>query len=306
MPDIRIPARFTRKMIQLENKYLADVTRVCKAGRRSMLDILTSNGIKYSAIALLQREISEIGRQSSAIGREMSNLLDEIVIWNMQRQLRLLSDVGEKTPDINQLNIATGVERKRIYEILTSEPQWAGVMAKSISVNMTRLAAANADLSTAVDRLLTISVTDGRASVWRLSTAAAQKEIRTSIWAAGMGAMGILYRATRTITRTEYKKQAIAAIDAKTTDCCLQVHGQIQPLDKPFELTGTPRFADKIDNPPFHWYCRTSESLYTEKMEEKGVPTAEMKESARAEQEAREETGYRERIHPSYATSRRK
>lgn len=61
-----------------------------------------------------------------------------------------------------------------------------------------------------------------------------------------------------------FRKQVIAALDARTTDCCLRAHGQIQPLDKPFKLTGEPRFADQMDWSPFHWYCRTSISLYLE------------------------------------------
>ena len=73
-----------------------------------------------------------------------------------------------------------------------------------------------------------------------------------------------------------FQKQAIAALDAHTTDCCLRVHGQIQPLDGLFHLTGEPRFADNMDWSPFHWNCRTSVALYkpdyddglTEKMHE--------------------------------------
>ena len=80
-------------------------------------------------------------------------------------------------------------------------------------------------------------------------------------------------------TQTEeatFQKQAVAAIDSRTTDCCLRVHGQIVELDEPFHLTGTPRFADDMDWPGFHWYCRTSGVLYqpefddglTDKMQE--------------------------------------
>lgn len=60
----------------------------------------------------------------------------------------------------------------------------------------------------------------------------------------------------------QFSKQAIAALDDRTTDCCLKVHAQIQPLDGKFELTGTPRYADEMDWAPFHWYCRTSVALY--------------------------------------------
>ena len=56
----------------------------------------------------------------------------------------------------------------------------------------------------------------------------------------------------------EWYKQAVAAIDERTTDCCLRVHGQAVRLDEQFRLTGTPRFADRLAWSPFHWYCRTS------------------------------------------------
>jgi hypothetical protein len=59
-----------------------------------------------------------------------------------------------------------------------------------------------------------------------------------------------------------FRKQAVAALDARTTDCCLRVHGQVVDLKSKFHLTGEPRYADYLDSPPFHWYCRTSQILY--------------------------------------------
>ena len=61
----------------------------------------------------------------------------------------------------------------------------------------------------------------------------------------------------------EWYKQACAAIDERTTDCCLRVHGQAVPLQKKFKLTGEPRYADRLAWSPFHWYCRTSVALVT-------------------------------------------
>jgi len=61
--------------------------------------------------------------------------------------------------------------------------------------------------------------------------------------------------------KDEYGLQAIAAIDDKTTDCCLKVHGQIIPVNGKFRLTGTPRFADEMAAPPFHYNCRTATAL---------------------------------------------
>ena len=62
-------------------------------------------------------------------------------------------------------------------------------------------------------------------------------------------------------TKDQYGLQAIAALDDKTTDCCLKVHGQIIPVKGEFHLTGTPRFADNMKAPPFHWNCRTATAL---------------------------------------------
>lgn len=106
-------------------------------------------------------------------------------------------------------------------------------------------------------------------------------------------------------TRQEFLKQAIAAIDERTTDCCLQVHGQVQPLKEPFKLSGTPRYADELQEPPFHWNCRTAMALVTPEDADDQL-SQDMREAARAERDARETTGRRDEIHPASATSRRR
>lgn len=52
----------------------------------------------------------------------------------------------------------------------------------------------------------------------------------------------------------QWQKQWVSALDDRTTDCCLRAHGQTVPRDEPFVLTGTPRYADRVDSPPGHWY----------------------------------------------------
>lgn len=105
-------------------------------------------------------------------------------------------------------------------------------------------------------------------------------------------------------TRQTFYKQAIAAIDERTTDCCLEVHGQVQPMDEPFKLTGTPRYADELDEPPFHWNCRTAMALVTPDDADDQL-SQEMRDAARAESNVRETTGRRDEIHPADARSRR-
>lgn len=88
--------------------------------------------------------------------------------------------------------------------------------------------------------------------------------------------------------RIDFMRQAVAAIDERTTDCCLRVHGQVVGLRKDFKLTGTPRYADELRDPPFHWWCRTSVALV--RAEDADDPLSEsMREAARAELAAREE-----------------
>lgn len=107
------------------------------------------------------------------------------------------------------------------------------------------------------------------------------------------------------LPRSEWYHQAVAAIDERTTDCCLRVHGQAQPLEKPFKLTGTPRYADQLEHPPFHWYCRSSEALIT-RDQARDVFSGEMVDAAQAELAAREASGgKRVEIHPADARSRR-
>lgn len=59
----------------------------------------------------------------------------------------------------------------------------------------------------------------------------------------------------------DWFKQAIPAIDMRTTDCCLRVAGQAVPLSEQFRLTGKPRYADNQEWSPFHDWCRTSVAL---------------------------------------------
>ena len=85
-----------------------------------------------------------------------------------------------------------------------------------------------------------------------------------------------IYRQIQSGTGVTYQRQAIAAVDENTKDCCLKVHGQVVDFDEKFHLTGTPRFAHYVHAPPFHWNCRTVEVLYLSTMEDFGVTTGEM------------------------------
>ncbi|MBP8294312.1 MAG: hypothetical protein KAX65_16160, partial [Caldilineaceae bacterium] len=106
----------------------------------------------------------------------------------------------------------------------------------------------------------------------------------------------------RTRRQEDFMRQAVAAIDERTTDCCLRVHGQVVGQRDDFHLTGTPRFAEYLRNPPFHWYCRSSTCLV--RREDANDPLSQQMRSAAAlEIGTRAATGTRVEIHPADARS---
>jgi len=109
--------------------------------------------------------------------------------------------------------------------------------------------------------------------------------------AAGLALIGALRPAMESSGR-KWGKQAIAAIDARTTECCLRVHGQIVPEDKPFHTTGSPAFADYQNWSPFHWNCRTSIGMVPLDEADDDL-TAMLLEQSAAEQEKRRDAKMR-------------
>jgi hypothetical protein len=120
------------------------------------------------------------------------------------------------------------------------------------------------------------------ASPWRRGELSAELATRRLVITAENGAK---HAAIGELERDipEVQKQAIAVIGENTTDCCLRAHGQIQPNDQPFTLTGTPRFADEMMYCPFHWNCRSSIAMWHPVFERSGLTTANMRKSADAQ-----------------------
>lgn len=112
-----------------------------------------------------------------------------------------------------------------------------------------------------VQRLLSADLGPQGASFFRRGAISMELFSRRSVVDSNNASRQLVYeRAAKTIGKLQ--KQAIAAIDDRTTECCLKVHSQIQDLDKPYKLTGTPRFQDEMMFPGFHWRCRTSSAAY--------------------------------------------
>lgn len=124
-----------------------------------------------------------------------------------------------------------------------------------------------------------------------------------AVWAA-MEALQMALEEPKRVSGLIWDKQVIAAIDERTTDCCLNAQGQVVPYEADFKLTGTPRYADELPWTPFHDYCRTSVVQVLREFAEDDL-TQQMRDAARAELDARERTGELVEIHPSHARSGR-
>lgn len=54
---------------------------------------------------------------------------------------------------------------------------------------------------------------------------------------------------------------AVLGTNRDHTETCLNVSGQIVGMTENFKLTGTPKYADEMFAPPFHWHCYTRVGL---------------------------------------------
>jgi hypothetical protein len=117
-------------------------------------------------------------------------------------------------------------------------------------------------------------------------------------WLAWIYWEGFSSQASLSRTSVQFGKQVVAALDHRTTDCCLRAHGQVVDLERKFKLTGTPRFADELEWTPFHHFCRSSVVLYLPGYDD-GL-TGRMRESAQKVIEERE-AGINRRRRPADA-----
>lgn len=144
----------------------------------------------------------------------------------------------------------------------------------AVSTIQARFNSALADMQQARDdgraialRLVAFGIGDGRVSEWRHGRNLLSSETQKALWGTAMAGVMLIFLLLNSRLKEQgvkvkgkqvrIVKTAIATLDKKTTQTCFRVDGQVQPVDKPFELTGTPRYANAKMLPPFHDYCRT-------------------------------------------------
>jgi hypothetical protein len=172
--------------------------------------------------------------------RQLPTHSTSLAIYELAQRL-IAAQTGQPAPDVERPQLSYEAWRLSATGIFTNE--------------VLRLQAAGADEAAMRARLLTGK--DGRSSAWELARNSLAAAVVLLIWSNGNGTVIRLARAAGNRDGIEYQKQAIAALDARTTPICRAVNRQIQPLDQPFQTIVGPQ-----QNPPFHHYCRTAVVLY--------------------------------------------
>jgi hypothetical protein len=303
MPDLAITSRYMRRMTIFERSFISELEELYSRMRRSLLDELSDRRVSWTVVrAVLERELLALERNAVTLGRGRAPELAALTGEYGDALAAALRKAGVNVPDVSS---TTYTERVSLAAESLGNPAWPLAVRARFLADLARLAMGGEFDEDDLVPLLGRGMETGRASSWRAALNTLTLGAVQSAWSAAAGGIELLFKASETSGEKQLGRQAVAAIDERTTECCLMVHGQVVKMGQPFHLTGEPKFADYVDTTPFHWNCRSAVSLYHPAMEAIGVPTEKMREAARAELRARDETKQRVEIHPSHATSRR-
>jgi hypothetical protein len=307
MPDVAAALRFSDALGKALDGYSGELQRELDGTRARLAQAMAGARLDRARIRQVAvREFAALGKRTASIGRDYEGRIAGTVEEFVAQQLEAVRSVLPGVVDGDAIRKELRAEAKTMSaDLLSRTPTWVDQLSTTFLAELSRMRVAGDDWQTATDRLLAVGLVAGRASVTRSAGNSLVLEADLDVWTLAMAIAASGFERAATRSRIVFMKQAIAAIDDRTTDCCLRVHGQIQPQNEPFRLTGRPRFADRLQGPPFHWRCRTATTLYTQEMEAVGVPTQAMLDAARAELLARGPADTRAVIWPSHATSGR-
>lgn len=238
---------------------------------------------RIGLLRAIDERLIQLERELGIALRDIVSSSTEMAIDQIQREIALLPADMRPTVDIftmidNRMIeqfIPVGMNDIQLGTRATSlqlqrEIQNGLIQGESFSDLVRRLMAVDADIATGV-------------SVWRRGQLSIELMIRRLVITTANAAKNDALRQMNAEGGTQVQRQAIATMSPETTDCCLRVHGQIVDIDEPFTLTGTPRFADQLMHPSFHWNCRTSIAMYHPIFEQGGLTTANMRANAQIE-----------------------
>ena len=273
--SLRQAQRVDRELERLFGKYLGSAEHPRGA-------VLTAYRVAIRAIQDIYRRATP--RLESEV-RDVLNTLRMTLQGIARQAVGEAANLGASSAVVQvaayqKAGVAVPVARQ-LADVEALTASWMAAVTGQVETVAT-MAAAGAEAGM-VQAALVPSHISREGSKWIASAAA----IGFSGWIEGLPVVGI------PIEDVKFQRQAIAAVDGRTTDCCLAVTGQIVGMDEPFKLTADPRpWGNELMRGPFHWNCRTSTVLYQEEFDD-GV-TDELRGLARHEKGRRAEV--REKI----------
>ena len=224
-----------------------------------------------SQSSLIQAIEQRMAQLSAQLGREMREALAEMLAAtadDVSAQVLLLANALEVSfirfgvDEIVELTIQTAIEQI---------PGLISTLQSSLVAELRSGLAQGQRFSELRDRLFTLNN-----SIFARGKTSAELMVRRAVVQAANNARQIfIQQAAEQVPGLA--RQVVAHIGGDTTKLCLRAHGQIQPIDKPFELSSGPPdpFQRKMMAPPFHWNCRTSVVPYHPRFEQTSSLTTE-------------------------------
>lgn len=292
-------ALLDRHLSAIERSELRAVRRVAAAYRRARAELVTQLLDQWpghvatpedaqralrnmSLVQQIDGRLLELEQEMGIILRDVVTASGEQAIQQIERELALLpaSLRPASLPSFATINT------RLVEQFLPVALDGARLGTRALSLQLSRELQMGViqgqSFPDLVRRLMATTPTGTTPAIWARGEVSATLATRRAVITAENGAkQAALGEAQREIP--EVRKQAIAAMGPTTTETCINVHGQIQPVGEPFTLTGTPRFADAMQYPSFHWNCRTSIAMYHPAFEQGNATTERMRQAARAE-----------------------
>lgn len=283
---------------RLENATARQVAEAYAQARRELIDRLlarwtgTTDLTPEQAAGLFQRlglaqqidqRLTELERQVGESLRGAINTQTEASIETMRRELALLPPTYRPGPTGDLFNRIPTRMIERFIPVVTADARLGTATLTATLTREYQVGLIQGESFDSLTRRVFAATTNGEtgASPWRNGMLSAERMTRRTVITAGNASHQEAIGAVAQVV-PEVQKQAIAVIGPNTTDCCIRVHGQIQPVDQPFVLEGTPRFADRMMTPSFHWNCRSVVTMWHPVFEQT-APTAKMVAAADAE-----------------------
>lgn len=246
-----MPQKFQAQLTKIENDLLSEINREYRQVRVEALGLI--NELGTNSVILGGRIRALVGNFSISVTAIIRQFIDII------RQA--VEDYGRRqfpTLDFDTYWLDTTPERENILNSLT------GTLARVINIvelqfiqALLEMQQSNSSDTDTSHRLFALQPVDGRVSVWRRLRSLIANELQKALWSVAIAALALLFLLLKDRTDRQIIKVADATLDSRTTQTCQRVDGQRQPIDKPFILTGTPRFSNRKMLPPFHNNCRT-------------------------------------------------